>query len=93
MVETNFSVTRFRGDQDRADKVSDSVQADGPLDEKMNILTSCQEYEGLQPLTPDDIAEDIVFAASRPAHVQVAQTLVFPVNQASPYHNFRGNNK
>ena len=71
MVETNFSVTRFRGDKDQADK----------------------EYTGLTPLTPDDIAEDIVFACSRPNHVQVAQSLVFPVNQASPYHNFRGGSK
>lgn len=71
MVETSFSVVRFRGSKETADK----------------------EYEGLQPLSPDDIAEDIVFAASRPAHVQMAQSLIFPVNQASPYHNFRGNAK
>ncbi|CAO1630090.1 unnamed protein product [Jaminaea pallidilutea] len=46
-------------------------------------------YQGLEPLTGDDIAEEIVWAASRKPHVNVAQTLVFPVNQASPYHNAR----
>ncbi|UZJ57463.1 hypothetical protein CBS101457_006783 [Exobasidium rhododendri] len=71
MVETSFSVTRYRGDQQKADS----------------------EYDGLTPLTPDDIAEDIVFAASRPSHVNVAESLIFPVNQASPYHAFRGNKK
>lgn len=39
-------------------------------------------YKGLQPLVADDIAELIVFTASRPAHVNIADMLVFPVNQA-----------
>lgn len=64
MVETDFSVTRFRGDRGAADKV----------------------YEGLEPLTPEDIAEEIVWTASRPPHLNIAETLLFPVNQASPYH-------
>ncbi|KAJ6547544.1 hypothetical protein B0H19DRAFT_1033392 [Mycena capillaripes] len=40
-------------------------------------------YAGLQPLTGEDIAEEIVWAASRPAHINIAETLIFPVNQAS----------
>ncbi|WVQ85275.1 hypothetical protein IAT38_007440 [Cryptococcus sp. DSM 104549] len=59
-VETNFSVTRFRGDAEAAKKV----------------------YEGMQPLTPDDIAEEIVWCALRPPHVQVAELFVFPTAQA-----------
>ncbi|KAI9341049.1 hypothetical protein BD770DRAFT_399206, partial [Pilaira anomala] len=39
-------------------------------------------YKGLQPLVADDIAELIVFTAGRPAHVNIADMLVFPVNQA-----------
>ncbi|KAI8647612.1 hypothetical protein BD408DRAFT_357673 [Parasitella parasitica] len=39
-------------------------------------------YKGLQPLVADDIAELIVFTAGRPAHVNIADILVFPVNQA-----------
>ena len=38
---------------------------------------------GVDPLTPDDIAEVIVFAASRRENVVIADTLVFPNHQAS----------
>ncbi|KAI9497425.1 hypothetical protein BDB00DRAFT_804407 [Zychaea mexicana] len=39
-------------------------------------------YEGLQPLVGEDIAELIVFTAGRPPHVNIADMLVFPTNQA-----------
>ena len=61
LVETNFSVVRFRGDKERADNV----------------------YKGIQPLTGDDIAEVAYFAASAPEHMQVAEILVMPTNQAT----------
>lgn len=61
LVETNFSVVRFRGDKERADNV----------------------YRGIQPLTGDDIAEVVYFAASAPEHMQVAEILVMPTNQAT----------
>lgn len=68
MVETEFSVTRFRGDADAAKKV----------------------YEGLQPLVAQDIAEEILWIASRPEHVNIADVLVFPSAQASATINHRG---
>lgn len=61
MVETDFSVVRFRGDHERAAKV----------------------YKGIAPLTGDDVAEAIVWAASRPAHVNIARILLTPVQQAN----------
>ena len=49
MADTEFSLTRFSGDQAKADAV----------------------YAGMQPLTPDDVAESIHWAATLPAHVNV----------------------
>ena len=40
-------------------------------------------YQGLKPLTGEDIAETIFFAASAPEHVQIAEVLIVPVNQAT----------
>jgi|SRR5690554_1243538 len=40
-------------------------------------------YKGYKALQPQDIAEIIYFAVSRPAHVNIADLLVFPTAQAS----------
>ena len=40
-------------------------------------------YAGCEPLTPEDIAELIVFAASRRENVVVADVLVYPNHQVS----------
>lgn len=60
-VETEFSLVRFNGDQEKAKKV----------------------YEGVEPLTPDDIAEVVVFTAGRRENVVIADTLIFPNHQVS----------
>ena len=40
-------------------------------------------YEGVKPLTGADIAEVVFYAASAPAHVQIAEVLVLATHQAS----------
>lgn len=40
-------------------------------------------YKGVKPLTAEDIAEVIVWAASRPDHVNIARVLLTPVQQAN----------
>lgn len=42
-------------------------------------------YEGLQPLTAEDIAEILVWVALRPPHVNIDELIVKPVNQAAVY--------
>lgn len=44
-------------------------------------------YSGCEPLTPEDIAEIIVFAAGRRENVVVADTLVFPSHQVRRLYN------
>jgi 3-hydroxy acid dehydrogenase / malonic semialdehyde reductase len=40
-------------------------------------------YEGFTPLYANDIADLIYYVVSRPAHVNIADTLIFPANQSN----------
>ncbi|HEV7516714.1 MAG TPA: SDR family NAD(P)-dependent oxidoreductase [Thermoanaerobaculia bacterium] len=40
-------------------------------------------YRGLQPLTAEDVAECIVWAATRPAHVNIDEIVLRPLDQAT----------
>jgi NADP-dependent 3-hydroxy acid dehydrogenase YdfG len=46
-------------------------------------------YEGVHPLTPEDIAETLVWMASRPPHVNIDEMVIKPVDQASTFKVFR----
>ncbi len=39
-------------------------------------------YQGLTPLTPMDVAEVILFCATRPPHVNISEVLLMPTDQA-----------
>ncbi|MEV4640376.1 SDR family NAD(P)-dependent oxidoreductase [Actinoplanes sp. NPDC049548] len=59
MARTEFALTRFDGDQDRADAL----------------------YDGVEPLTPEDIAEAVDWCISQPARVNVSFIELMPTNQ------------
>jgi NADP-dependent 3-hydroxy acid dehydrogenase YdfG len=61
LVETEFSVVRFKGDQAGA----------------------ARTYAGLQALRPEDVADAIVYALTRPGHVNVGEIVLWPTAQAS----------
>jgi len=67
MVETEFSLVRFRGDKIRAKNV----------------------YKGLKPLSPKDVAESVLFAATRPNHVNINEIILTPLAQASSTQVYR----
>lgn len=60
LVETNFSLVRFKGDEERAKKV----------------------YQGVEPLTPDDVAETVAYIANLPDNVHIAEITLLCNNQA-----------
>lgn len=61
MVETEFSLVRFEGDEAAAAHV----------------------YEGMQPLSAEDVAECIRWALAQPSHVNVDEIVVRPRDQAT----------
>lgn len=61
LVETEFSMVRYRGDPAKAGKV----------------------YSGMKPLTPEDVADAIIFAATRNENFVVAEMVLLPKSQAS----------
>ena len=40
-------------------------------------------YRGVTPLRPEDVAELVVYVATRPPHVNIAETVILPTDQAS----------
>jgi NADP-dependent 3-hydroxy acid dehydrogenase YdfG len=47
-------------------------------------------YQGFQPLTAEDVAEAIVWCATRPAHVNISEMVLTPTAQASLTKVHRG---
>ena len=64
MVETEFSIVRYHGDEELAAAV----------------------YEGFEPLHPADVADAVLFCATRPPHANVREMVLMPSAQASAVH-------
>jgi hypothetical protein len=56
---------------------------------KGNAEQAGKVYEGINPLTAEDIAEILVWVASRPPHVNIDELLVKPVDQAAIHKVYR----
>jgi len=61
LVETEFSMVRFKGDQDKSKSV----------------------YQGFDALTAHDVADLIRFIVTRPAHVNISDTMILPTAQVA----------
>ena len=61
LVESEFSLVRFRGDADAAKAV----------------------YAGVDPVTPDEVADCVLFALTRPLHVNVDEIVIKALAQSS----------
>ncbi len=61
LVETEFSLVRFYGDQSKADAV----------------------YDGVDPVTPDEVADCVLFALTRPLHVNLDEIVIKAIAQSS----------
>jgi len=66
LVETEFSLVRFHGDQARAEPV----------------------YQQYPPLKAADVADCVLFCATRPDHVAIMDMVVMPQDQAAVYASF-----
>jgi len=50
---------------------------------------AAQAYANMHPLKGEDIAEIVIFCATRPPHVDISQVIVMPTDQASVNHVHR----
>jgi 3-hydroxy acid dehydrogenase/malonic semialdehyde reductase len=64
---TEFSLVRFKGDEEKAKSV----------------------YKGVTPLAPEDVADCVLFAVTRPLHVNVDEIVLKALDQASGGRIFR----
>ena len=64
LLETEFSLVRFKGDEEQAASVYRDVALGGPL-------------------RPEDVADCILFALTRPPHVNVDELVVMALAQSS----------
>ena len=40
-------------------------------------------YEGMDALTPNDVADAVLYCATRPPHTNISEVIIMPTDQAS----------
>lgn len=50
---------------------------------KGDVARANAVYEGIQALTPEDIADALLYCVTRPAHVNINEMIILPTDQAS----------
>lgn len=81
LVDTPIKVTSV--DPGMAETEFSIVRFHGDKDRAKDV------YKGIIPLTGQDVAEAILFCATRPAHVNINQIRIMPTAQASAMVNYR----
>lgn len=61
LVRTEFSLVRYRGDEEQAQKT----------------------YRGMTPLSAEDVADAVLYCATRPPHVNISEIVMTPRDQAT----------
>ena len=46
-------------------------------------------YEGMEPLTPEDVADAVLYCATRPSHVNISEIIMMPTAQAAAAMTYR----
>ena len=54
-----------------------------PVRFRGDMTRASKTYAGMTPLSPEDVAEVVVFCAMRPEHVNISEIIVLPTDQAS----------
>ncbi|MCK6614059.1 MAG: SDR family NAD(P)-dependent oxidoreductase [Ignavibacteriaceae bacterium] len=75
LVATDIRVTTI--DPGLVETNFSNVRFNGDTERAKNV------YKGITPLTPDDVADAVLYAATRPPHVSINEMILTPVNQAN----------
>ncbi|MBN2570652.1 MAG: SDR family NAD(P)-dependent oxidoreductase [Ignavibacteriales bacterium] len=81
ILENNIKVTSI--DPGMVETEFSEIRFYGDKERAKNV------YKGLTPLTAEDIADTIIFCATRPEHVNINEIVIMPKAQANAFVSFR----
>lgn len=50
---------------------------------KGDVTRAAAVYEGMEALTPDDVADAVLYCATRPQHINISEVIIMPTDQAA----------